>query len=170
VDTLNLGCGKKRIAGAVNLDITADTGPDVVHDLEQVPWPFQDDQFGRVEAIDVIEHLSTPLAAMLEIHRVTRPEGTVHIVLPHFSSGNAFTDLTHRGFFGYFSFDYLTGEHEHDYYTQVRFRMVRRHIWFKPGPVLRVVHQLANRWPERYEQRWAWTFPAWFLDFELEIA
>jgi SAM-dependent methyltransferase len=168
-DVLNLGSGKRYDDRAVNLDVTAATDPDVVLDLEQTPWPFPDDRFGRVEAIDVIEHLSDPLAAMTEIHRITRQGGSVHIVLPHFSSANAYIDLTHRGFFGFESFDYVTGEHFHDFYTDLRFRVQRRTIWFKPGLVNRVAQRLAARYPERYEQRWAWIFPAWFLDFELEV-
>src|SRR4051812_41902587 len=91
---LNLGSGKKYDPNAVNLDITAATHPDVLHDLEQTPWPFPDDRFSRVEAIDVLEHLSEPLTAMGEIHRITRKGGIVVVALPHFSSANAFTDLT----------------------------------------------------------------------------
>jgi SAM-dependent methyltransferase len=167
-EALNLGCGKRYDAHAVNLDVTPDTSPDVVHDLDETPWPFPDDRFSRVEAIDVIEHLADPLSAMAEIHRILRPGGRVLIALPHFSSSNAFTDLTHRGYFGYFSFDYVTGEHEHDYYTRARFRMVDRQIYFKPGAANRLASRLAARYPDRYEQRWAWMFPAWFLRFELE--
>jgi SAM-dependent methyltransferase len=166
---LNLGSGKKYDDRAINLDITEATNPDVVHDLEQVPWPFPDDRFEHIEAIDVIEHLSDPLAAMREIHRITRTGGTVTIALPHFSSSNAFTDLTHRSQFGYFSFDYVTGEHFHDFYTADRFLMKRRRIWFRPSLLNRVAQKAANRWPAQYEQRWAWIFPALFLEFELEV-
>ena len=34
--------------------------------------------------------------------------------------------------------------------------------------VNRVIFRLANRWPQEYERRWAWMFPAWFLYVELE--
>ena len=30
-DVLNLGSGRKHFAGAINVDLVADTGPDVVH-------------------------------------------------------------------------------------------------------------------------------------------
>jgi SAM-dependent methyltransferase len=166
---LNLGCGRRRDPTAVNLDITEDTDPDVVHDLNVVPWPFPDDRFDHLDAIDVIEHLDDTLAAVSEIHRVTRPGGTVKIVVPHFSSANAFTDLTHRGFFGFRSLDYVTGAVIHDYYTRVRFRMMRREIVFERGLLNRLVRRFANRSPERYERRWAWIFPAWFLVYELEV-
>jgi len=169
-DVLNLGSGRRYDPEAVNLDVTERTSPDVVHDLEQMPWPFDDGRFGRVEAIDVIEHLSDPLAAMSEIHRVTRAGALVHVVVPHFSSANAHTDLTHRGFFGYRSFDNVTGESVHDYYTDRRFTMRSRRIWFYGDPMSRLVQRLAARRPDVYERHWAWRFPAWFIDFQLETA
>ena len=166
---LNLGSGKAYDPAAVNLDVTSDTSPDVVHDLDVRPWPFPDDRFDRVEAIDVIEHLADTLGTMDELHRICRPGAEVKIVLPHFSSVNAFTDLTHRAFFAYKSFDYVTGEHAHDYYTRARFRMRRREIVFTQRPVNKLVRRFARRDPRRYEERYAWLFPAWFLVFELEV-
>ncbi|MEA2283038.1 MAG: hypothetical protein QOK21_3645 [Solirubrobacteraceae bacterium] len=166
---LNLGSGRQRDPSAVNLDVTDATQPDVVHDLDVLPWPFPDARFDHVDAIDVIEHLEDTLVAMREIHRVTRPGGTVKIVVPHFSSANAFTDPTHRSFFGFRSLDYVTGAIIHDHYTSIRFRMLRREIVFQRSVGNRVVRRLANRWPESYERRWAWVFPAWFLVFELEV-
>jgi len=44
-DVLNLGCGRKRMENAINLDRTAETAPDIVHDLNQTPWPFPHDSF-----------------------------------------------------------------------------------------------------------------------------
>lgn len=166
---LNLGCGNKHIPGAVNLDITDSTRPDVVHDLNVRPWPFPDGQFREVLAHDVIEHLDDVLATMEEIHRVCEDGAVVRITLPHFSCANAFTDPTHRHYFGWFSFHYFTGEHEFSFYTNVRFRTRRSQIVFRPSLANRIVLRLANRWPEAYERRWAWVFPAWFLYFELEV-
>jgi len=33
----------------------------------------------------------------------------------------------------------------------------------------KLVHRFANHFPQAYERRWAWIFPAWFLYFELEV-
>ena len=62
-----------------------------------------------------------------------------------------------------------TTEHELDHYSHARFARRTTRISFYASIVNRVVFRLANRWPERYERRWAWVFPAWFLYYELEV-
>jgi SAM-dependent methyltransferase len=166
---LNLGCGMRRMDEAVNLDITVATSPDVVHDLEVRPWPFADNRFRDVYAFDVIEHLDDFFGAMEEVHRICMSGARVHISVPHFSSRNAYTDPTHRRFFGITSMDYLEAGHALCFYTGARFRVVSRRIFFEPSLLNSVVLRLANRYPERYERRFAWIFPAWFLSFELEV-
>ncbi len=168
-ETLNLGCGRKKLPNAVNLDITPDTEPDVVHNLNVRPWPFENDRFAKVVANDVIEHLDDIVGVMSELHRVCRNRALLHIVVPHFSCANAFTDPTHRHYFGWQSFDYFTGEHHHDYYTRERFRTIRRQLVFESTLTNKLVRRLATRHPQTYERRWAWMFPAWFLSFELEV-
>lgn len=118
--------------------------------------------------VDVLEHLREPFAALHELHRVLTPGGIAQIVVPHFSCANAYTDITHRSFFGYYSLDTLTGEHTHNYYTRTRFRMVRRTIEFHKTPLGKLVMRAANRHPQRYEQSWAWLYPAWFVVFDIE--
>jgi len=167
---LNLGCGKKYINGAVNVDVTPATRPDVVHNLNRVPWPFPDSHFRQVQAYDVLEHLTDLLAVMEEIHRVCEDGAIVHITTPHFSSANSYTDLTHRHHFGFFSLDHFTGESHNDFYTPCRFRMVARRMIFHPSLVNKMVWRLAERNPQVYERSWAWAFPAWFLYFELEVS
>jgi hypothetical protein len=168
-DVLNLGCGNKHGDGAVNLDVTGTTNPDVVHDLNVVPWPFPDNRFAEVHAYDVIEHLSDIPAVMTEVHRIGRPGARVFITVPHFSCANAFTDPTHRHYFGYFSFDYFIDGHELSFYSTARFRMSNRRLIFAPSLINKVAWRLANRFPRPYEQRWAWMFPAWYLYFELLV-
>ena len=166
---LVIGSGRKKIEGAINVDIVSDTNPDVQHDLNQRPWPFPDDSFEEVLAFDVIEHLEDIVAVMNEIHRLCRHGAVVKITVPHFSCANAFTDPTHRHYFSWFSFHYFTGENDFSFYSRSRFRRRDSRIVFAPTLLNKVVHRLANRYVAEYERRWAWSFPAWFLYFELEV-
>ena len=166
---LNLGCGLKHDPDAVNLDITPRTSPDVVHDLNRLPWPFADNCFREVFAYDVIEHLDNFIATMEEIHRVCCDGAVVCITVPHFSCANAFTDPTHHRYFGYFSLDYVTGENELQFYTESQFKKLTNRLIFYPSLLNKLVGRLANRYPAAYERRWAWMFPAWYLYFELQV-
>jgi SAM-dependent methyltransferase len=166
---LNLGCGRKHRPDAINLDITSDTGPDVVHNLNDVPWPFPDNRFSEVQAFDVLEHLNDMIAAMEQIHRVCRNGAVVKVTVPHFSCANAFTDPTHRRFFSWFSFHYFTGENDLSFYSRRRFVRRKTELMFIPSLVNKAVWRFANRNPQKYELRWAWMFPAWYLFFELEV-
>jgi SAM-dependent methyltransferase len=166
---LNLGSGEKKREDAVNVDLVQSTGPDIVHNLNIVPWPLPGDHFSCVYANDVLEHLDDLIAAMEEIHRVCQNGAVVHITLPHFSSANAFRDPTHKRFTSYFSFHYFTGQNQWAFYTDKRFRRRQSQIFFYPTITNKLVHRLANWRPEEYEQRWCWIFPAWFLSFELEV-
>ncbi|MFZ1997086.1 MAG: methyltransferase domain-containing protein [Solirubrobacteraceae bacterium] len=166
---LNIGSGARPYPGAVNLDITSDTDPDIVHDIREFPWPFPDNRFDEVHAIDVLEHVPDMVASMEEIHRICRPGARVHIVVPHFSSNNSYTDPTHAHHLSLMSFDYFTGEHLHSYYTRVRFRTVQRKLEFHRRPHDRILSRVASRHPEFYERRLAWILPAWLLRFELEV-
>jgi hypothetical protein len=166
---LNLGCGNKHLNGAINLDRVPSVNPDILHDIEKFPWPFEKDRFDEVYANDILEHCSDMVATMDEIHRVCQKGAVVRITTPHFSAANSFTDPTHRYHFSYFSFHYFTGDHDFDFYTNKRFRSRGAQIIFYPSLINKLIWRLANRYPHAYERRWAWLFPAWFLNIELEV-
>lgn len=91
---LNLGCGEDKKEGYVNLDWSPLVHPDVAHDLNELPYPFKDNEFDLIEAYHVLEHLDKPFLIMKEFHRILKPEGTLHIKVPHFSRG--FTHAEHE--------------------------------------------------------------------------
>jgi predicted SAM-dependent methyltransferase len=164
---LNLGCGNRKIGGALNVDRVSSVSPDVVCDLDVRPWPFANERFDQIEAFDIIEHCADVVATMEEIYRLAAPGALVRITVPHFSCANTYLDPTHRHQFGRGSFDFF-GENDRSFYTRARFKRRRAEILFRPTLVNKLVWRAANRWPDSYEQRWAWIFPAWYLYFELE--
>ena len=167
---LDVGAGRDRsTAGAVTVDRVAGTQPDVVHDLDRYPWPFETSSFDAIVCKEVVEHLADVVRAMEEIHRIGRAGARVHITTPHFSCANSFTDPTHRHHLGYFSFEYFTGGNQWTFYTAARFRTVGRRLHFYGRHKNLHVSWLANRFPRFYEEHLAWVFPAWYLSLDLEI-
>jgi hypothetical protein len=166
---LNLGCGDKRMSGALNVDVNPRVRPEVIHDLNEFPWPLPDSQFETVVMADSIEHLKDVVLTMEELHRVCKDGALVKITTPHLSCSNSFTDPTHIHHLGFFSFHFFTGESGFVSLSEKRFRRRNIQIIFRPNLINRIVWRLANRYPRAYEVRWAWLFPAWFLNVELEV-
>ena len=96
MSSLNVGAGCNPQPGMVNLDRVALPGVDVVHDLDVFPWPFPDEHFDQVVAVQVFEHVEHPVGFMREAWRVLKPGGTLLIIVPHYLSENSHTDPTHR--------------------------------------------------------------------------
>ncbi len=126
---LNLGCGKVRIPGSIGVDrVPIESFVDVVHDLDLVPYPFEDNSVNEIHFYHVLEHLQEPVRKLEEIYRILMPGGILHMRVPHFSSMGAFTDITHVRPFGYLSFDCLNPKDYQHFYTNAKFSIVKKEI------------------------------------------
>ncbi len=173
---LDLGCGRAKTEGAIGIDVNRDSDADIIHDLNDLPYPFLDDTFDRIICSGIIEHVDDVVRVMEELHRVSRPNGVIEIMTPYFSSVDAWTDPTHKHYFSSRSFDYFTGEFpEYSFYSRARFRKQRVDIQFWSLPRLfniRPQHWLgakllADQAPMIYERFFAFIFPAQRIYFEL---
>lgn len=137
VPTLHLGAGHEPLPGAVTVDLNPKTRPSVEWNLNHFPWPFDDNSFDEIVALNILEHLDDFLATMGEIHRVSRPGARVSILVPHFSSGALFVDPTHRQYLSARSCDYFIAgtriEREYGFYVPYRFRLERRFVGLSGG-------------------------------------
>jgi SAM-dependent methyltransferase len=85
----------------VTLDHNADHKPDVVHDLEQLPYPFGDDTFDEIHAYEVLEHLGRQgdfrsfFAQFSELWRILKPGGFLAATCPSYRSMWAWGDPSH---------------------------------------------------------------------------
>jgi SAM-dependent methyltransferase len=105
------------------MDVNPRTAADVIHDLDDLPYPFPSDQFDEVIGRHVIEHVRDPMAVMAELHRITRRGGVVKLLAPHWTNPDFATDLTHRNHLNSYSFRNLTDERAvFPFYSEVRFR------------------------------------------------
>lgn len=109
---LNLGCGARKKAGFLNLDISDEFSPDIICDLEK-GVPFKDDSIDEIRASHVLEHLRDTIFVMNEIWRVCKNNAIVHIEVPHQASMMAFADPTHQRVFNEESFKYFCYNGEH---------------------------------------------------------
>jgi SAM-dependent methyltransferase len=120
---LDIGCGINKIPGAIGMDINPLSAADIVHDLDDLPYPFANDQFDEVVGRHVIEHVRDPMAVMSELHRITRPGGVIRLVAPHWTNPDFATDLTHRNHLNSYSFrNMIEGREVFPFYTEARFR------------------------------------------------
>ncbi|OGG01669.1 hypothetical protein A2Z33_05505 [Candidatus Gottesmanbacteria bacterium RBG_16_52_11] len=126
---LNLGCGLVRIPGTIGVDrIMIEDFVDIVHDLNDIPYPFQKNSVDEIHMYHVLEHLINPVQVLEEIHRILKPGGLLHLRVPHFSSMGAFTDITHIRPYGFHSFDVFDRDIYHHFYTDAAFRIVKKEI------------------------------------------
>ena len=114
---INLGAGSQPEPGWVNVDVVKQEGIDVVADLDEFPWPFDDGVAERVKAFDIYEHVWYPLHFMRECHRILRPGGVLAIHTAYWKNPNSFRDPDHKRFLTEDSFDYwIPGTYLHGRY------------------------------------------------------
>lgn len=177
VKVLDLGCGRNKVErpGATVVGVDNDPGSkaDVMHDLNNVPYPFKDNEFDEVVCMDVLEHLYDVPKVINEIHRISKPGAIVRIRSPHFSSLYAAIDPTHIRPFSVFSFDCFCenkGIIPHNISVNL-FRVKKRRISFPK--LTRIIFAplvaLFNKFPLRYEQYLAFRFQAENIHLELEV-
>ena len=104
---LNLGSFIRPLPGFVNVDREPWDGVDKICDLNVLPWPFKDEEFDQVRAVDVIEHLGglSKWEIVGEIARITKKGGRVTIGVPNGFHHVALACLQHAHWFWLTSFD-----------------------------------------------------------------
>ncbi len=170
IKTLDVGCGTSKEPGSVGMDRVASVRPDVLHDIDSFPWPFEDGSFDRVLLKHVIEHVSDVVKIMEEIHRVGKNGAEVLIITPHYSSSNSWTDPTHKQHLGFYTFEFFCGgEGRIGFYTDVRFEIVSKRLDFF-GRYRRLgIEWLANRMPRSWEKYLCHIFPARNMTIQMRV-
>lgn len=81
---LNLGCGQDYRDGWTNVDIDENSPADLVYDLQDVPWPWNDETVKYILMDNVFEHIHPRYrtAVIRECHRILHPSGHLQMHLP----------------------------------------------------------------------------------------
>jgi len=111
---LNLGCGRKSLAGYINIDSDGGVQPDVVRDIER-GLPFSDNSVDEIFASHIFEHIKDLVFVMNECFRVLKPGGVMKIIAPYWTSLGAWQDPTHVRSVNENTFRYFCGLMGPDY-------------------------------------------------------
>jgi len=133
---LNLGCGNKPLAagpGEVvrNHDLRRHRPEvDIAWDLDERPWPWEDESFDLVVAAAVLEHLKLNLVESLdECWRILASGGQLSLKLPQWNAESNYGDPTHRWFFCLQSLDIFDPDtargRQYGFYTERKWRIIR---------------------------------------------
>lgn len=122
---LLIGCGisrAKRLAltgtpqdwtALTTLDHYAECEPDVIWNLEKLPYPFDDESFDEIHAYCVLEHTGAQgdwkffFDQWSEFWRIMRPNGLFYFIAPRFDSPWAWGDPSHKRIIGREQITYL---------------------------------------------------------------
>jgi SAM-dependent methyltransferase len=173
---LNLGCGQYAKQGYVNLDIVNLQGVDIVHNLNNYPYPFNDNEFDEIFCHHVLEHLDDIVKPLEEIWRITRNGARIIIEVPIFPGIGAVVDPTHKSFYTFGTFDYFTGDKLFQHYTKAEFKIIRRYLTFSFTLLpFKYINKLLNKivnahikLQKAYFWNFSYLFPASSLNVELE--
>ena len=96
---LNMGCGFKKLNDHWNVDTEAKCNPDQVIDLENTPWPYEDNFFEKITADNILEHLGQDpkvfTNVIKEMYRVSEDQAEWFINVPHHRCDLFWDDYTH---------------------------------------------------------------------------
>lgn len=111
--------------GFLGIDKVKLSSVDIVHDLDIIPYPFDENEIDEIYCSHVLEHLSDFNRVMEELHRISKPDAIIKIRGPYFKSHVAFGDSTHKHFLTENSFNYFNDNHPFNYYSTARFDVLK---------------------------------------------
>lgn len=92
---LDLASGSNKREGFIGVDIVDIPEVDIVHNLEQYPWPFADNSVDAVHMQHYLEHVRDIPPFINELYRVMRVGAVCKITAPYYSSIRAWQDPDH---------------------------------------------------------------------------
>ena len=127
---LEIWCWNKKIhKDSVWLDCVKLPSVDIVHDLDDFPYPFEDETFDEIYAHMVLEHVNDFMKTMKELYRILKKWWIIDIQVPYYLSTGAFSDPTHKTFFTEETFNFFMNQHDLNYYTNVRFTILKKELY-----------------------------------------
>lgn len=125
IQKLNFGCGNDIKTGYINCDIEKFKGVDVCFDFNVIPYPFKANTFNYIYSDNVIEHLTNIPLVLKELHRISKNNAQIRIIVPYYNCYGAYNDLTHTHYFSHLSFEpFYKSNTRGNYFIKEKFKLV----------------------------------------------
>lgn len=160
---VELACGQVKKEGWLGVDAVPTAQADIVHNLLEFPWPFEDNSIFEYNCEHFVEHIPIQLADgsfglmrfMEEVWRTLMVGGTIRIVAPYYTSMRAWQDPTHTRAITDVTFLYFNKKHAQamgvDHYTgKCNFEPVSR------------VYGITPEWESRSDEARTWAMKHYF--------
>lgn len=176
---LDVGCGTNKHESAIGIDNNPRTNADIIHDLGDIPYPLAANEFDLVVSNHVVEHVPDVMAFISELHRITKPGGSIRLLTPHYTNPDWANDPTHRNHINSYTFNtFMAGRQVFDFYTDVQLKPVRCYVsllglWKVLG--IEFLVNLDQKLPSMrflrkfWEQYLSYIFRGKELQFEFEV-
>ena len=128
---LDVGCGFNCQPGFVGMDKREIKGVQIQHDVEDLPWPLEDESCAVILMSHLIEHIKPwfQLDVIDEAWRVLEPGGLLMLVVPHWRSYGYLQDPTHCTPWVEATIEYFTpGTHLYEVYKPKPWKQIKL-IW-----------------------------------------
>jgi hypothetical protein len=178
---IELGCGAhRRLQGSITIDALDHPCVDVVGDVFEVFRAFPDGSVAHCTSSHFVEHLPDLGTFLDELARITAPDATVEIIVPHFANPYFHSDPTHERTFGLYTMSYYAideilhrkvpnyGHTPHFKIEHVKMRFDSPFGWRRRllKPLDRVIN-MSPRLQELHESSFCWLVPCHELEFML---
>ena len=170
---LDLGSGIKKNDNVIRVDINPKVNPDIVHDLNNFPYPFENEYFDMIIMDNVIGELSNFWKVMDEIYRISKVGADIIISVPYFRSSYAFIHPNIKSFFTVRTFEYFNPKNElykRYKYSSSTFQVtkLRFNEGFKSGFIKSITRYIANKNQNFYERILSHLIPLEAITFHLK--
>ncbi|MBX9838871.1 class I SAM-dependent methyltransferase [Silvanigrella sp.] len=174
---IDLGCGRSKKEGFIGIDSINLPNVDIVHNLNQFPYPFSNDEIDEIVMDNVLEHLDNPILVIEELYRISKNNAKITVSVPYYRSVYAYIDPTHKNFFSSYWFSYFDPNHNFfKKYSYTNINLVVKKIEFDKeflNSKISFFHKLliflAQKYRNFYETRVSHFYPLNSITFTLKV-
>ncbi len=172
---LHLWCWSDAKPGYINQDIIKFPGVDLVFDLDNFPYPFDENSLDEVYSAHVLEHVTDLGKVMEEMTRICKNGAEIKVIVPYFANPGTRADYTHKRGFTTATFIYFHPDFPYNHNASILVKDYRIHFFWNRKKFLhsaminRIPDFFINLFPRFYERFFAYILPAAEIHYLLEV-